>query len=294
MFAKENGATRNVGPAASNWDAAEAHGWAYGNSFYVKNGENLFSRSAVFSIVGNANVAGRIVAIGLYKWTDTNNDGNAGTSERERLGLYEYTIVGNESYTNPISVPIYNVLDESLPIQLESETNYIVTMEYLPTDQVDLFFGASGAYDFGAMVFRSDSLEAPRYAGMLGINADLTQEDFSSLGFGRNLVPFVRWSVGADPTSSTKDNVLNDNNIIKVTPNPANDVARLYMQFENPQSTVNIKIVDIQGKVVYQNQSRDIKERNMEIPVANLASGSYSIHVATNDGFRTVKLIINR
>jgi len=80
---------------------------------------------------------------------------------------------------------------------------------------------------------------------------------------------------------------------IGVYPNPANEYAVIGLKLNN-SSAVDVKIIDITGKVVYNNKAEEVFPGSNEISVntADFAAGTYHIIVTTNDGILKDKLII--
>ena len=182
-FAKETGATRPIYPASASWNVGDPRSWAYGNHFYMPNGTGFFANTVTFSFDVSNNTAqatGQTLQVVLYEWTDFNGDSNCDTDERERVGVYLHTIDGGENWDEPITVPITGLLTGT-SVPLIDEMNYVVMMEFVAEDDTRVDFGASDAYDYGAMVLNSEQQMRPRYAGMLGINANLDTEAYSSL-----------------------------------------------------------------------------------------------------------------
>jgi Secretion system C-terminal sorting domain len=298
VFAKERGMTRTILPAAGNWEGeGEPHSWAYGNYFYVVDGDDWWASSATFGL-GNADapgIAGRLITIYLYKWdTDTNEDGNLDADERTRVGFFVYEITGNELTTELITVPLINFPSgDPGPVDLESGQAYVLMVEYSVNDEVDLALVASDVLDYGAMVFRSELDGIPegngRYSGLLGINGDLESEPYSSVGFGRNLVPVVRLNIS---TPVSTEETLDAYNIIEISPNPADSKINLNIELTETQERVNIRILDVNGRLLMDQPYENMKNESLEFDVSNYASGAYFLHFITNNGVRTERFIV--
>ncbi len=124
-------------------------------------------------------------------------------------------------------------------------------LEYTaPDDATDLWLGASEAYNYDAMIFVNgpDILARPRFAGMLAIG-ELSTAEYSSTGFGQDIVPIVRLNA-SEIIDNTKD-PLSDNNRVEVYPNPVQDILNVDYDLEQTAANLNIRVMDITGKVVW-------------------------------------------
>jgi PA domain/Secretion system C-terminal sorting domain len=299
VFAKERGMTRTIVPAAGNWEGeGEPHSWAYGNFFYVVNGDNWWASSATFGI-GNADapgIAGRLITIYLYKWdADSNEDGNMDPDERTRVGFFVYEITGDELPTDLITVPLLNFPSgDPGPVELDSDQAYVIMVEYNINDEVDFALVASDVIDYGAMAFRSEinggiPAGLARYAGMLGVNGDLESEAYSSIGFGRDLVPVVRLNI-QQPTSI--EETLDASNLIEISPNPADNKINLNIELVETQERVSIRIFDVNGRMIMDQPYENMKNESFEFDVSDYTSGAYFLHFITENGVRTERFIV--
>ena len=75
---------------------------------------------------------------------------------------------------------------------------------------------------------------------------------------------------------------------VKVFPNPVTD----YLSLELPYSaTWKVAIIDVQGKVVYQNTSTDFIQF---IDFQSYASGTYFVQIEDKEGNRVVKKVVRK
>lgn len=289
-FAKEGGKTRDIFPAASNWEAGEPHTWAYGNHYYIPN--DGYATSASF-IIGNANQnAGQNLFINLYQWFDLNEDGNADTDERVLFSTNIYQIQGNENAVFPITIPLFD-FDFDNPPEVEAGGDYLLMAEFIaPDDLTDLELGASDALDYGAMILNSEQVGTPRYASMLGINHPLEEEAYSSLGFGRDLVPVVRLNVNETPLNAKE--ILSANNKISIFPNPASDMISVAIDLENVSKKVSINVFSAEGKLVRTEQFETLQKETIQLNVNDLNAGNYFLMMQTEDGYMSQKFTVQR
>lgn len=294
-FAKETGMTRTVLPAASNYGPEEAHSWAYGNYFYVVDGEDWNASSATFGL-GNPNDPGipnRLINIQLYKWEeDANLDGQMDPIERTKIGFHTYEILGNEG-SSLITVPL--TANPGSSLALESNSAYVLMVEYQTNDQVDFALLASEAYDYGAMIYReleNGTTPTPntRYAAMLGVAGTLEDEPYSSLGFGWDIVPVVRLNI-APPVSNVKE-TLDDANIITISPNPADKKMNVRVDLVETHDKVNIRILDVNGRMIQEQIHNNMLSQTLEFTVSDFPSGVYFLNFITEKGVRTERFIV--
>ncbi len=297
VFANEFGATRTIQPAANNWEGdMEPHSWAFGNYFYIVNGDDWYASSATFGL-GNADapgIAGRLISLYLYRWDeDTNEDGNMDPGERTRVAFNVYEILGTEQTADLITVPLLNFpSNEPGPVDLESNQAYVLMIEYVTLDEVD-FALVAGEINFDAMTFRSELDGIPegnaRYAYMLGVNGDLEAEPYSSAGFVTRMAPVVRLNIAMIESA---DEVLDASNIIEISPNPADNKINLNIDLTEMHERVNIRILDVNGRLILDQPHDNVKQETLQFDISNYASGAYFLHFITESGVRTKRFIV--
>lgn len=299
VFAKETGGTGNFNPAATNWDDLEPHSAAYGNHFYVVNGD--WDASSITFGIGNGEdpaMIGRVLSAYLYRWDiDDMEDGLAmDPLERTRVGFNFYEITGFETVNDLITLPLLNFPDGTPgPIDLESNSHYAVMIEYVTSDEVDFLMRESTAKDYNGMVFRSelDGIAAPdkkgRYAPLVGLNGDLESESYGTTGFGRNQVPVVRLNISL--LVDTEDQ-LDVANILEISPNPTDDKINVNIDLLETQEKVNIRIFDITGRLLVDKYYSNFQKENLEFDVSKFANGSYFLHFISADGMRAEQFIV--
>ncbi|GEM_PF-630739 len=287
-FAKEDGGTRTIYPAPSNWDPGEPRSWAYGNYYYVPNG-GMYAYTASFALGNAEDVEGETVYISLYKWNDLNEDGNCNPDERELVGINFYEIQGDETPVIPVTVMLYTLDDEY--VMLESNTAYVLMLEYITDTDTEVEFVASEDFDYGAMILNSIQLGAPRYAGMLGINGDLTVETYSSLGFGWDFVPVVRLNVR--PISTATNEPLLSNLKVLLSPNPTSDLLQVSLP-NSDHTQVELRLVSPQGKHLLVQQATLGNGQTTTLDLSTLPQGNYFLLIRTAEGITSQKVQIVR
>ncbi|MFT5165395.1 MAG: hypothetical protein ACI8P3_000621 [Saprospiraceae bacterium] len=311
VFAKELGATRTIVPAGANWDPGEPHSWAFGNFYHIVNGSDAalpadqwYAKSIDFGVGNGADLIGTILTIYLYEWTaDTNMDGDMDPDERTPVGFANYEITGFETTTELINIEI-NPFPTGLPgelVPLNSGGNYVAMVEYLTGSETDDFaMLAAEPWDYAAQTFRSNpavitdpEFQKPyRPAEMLGIAGDLSSEPYGAAGFNGNNVPAIRLNLALDVEISV--DVLDPENLVTVSPNPASDFINLNVDLIDAQDQVEVHIMDASGKVVLNRLYSNVTKETFTYNVSNFASGAYLLNFITEEGVRTERFIIQR
>lgn len=289
LFAKETSGFANR-PADSNWDVGEAWSWAYGNYFYVPEaGDNIF-KYVFFALEVPAALAGENVTVSIYKWEDENKDGEANPTERgNSIATMIYALTGEELVSEIIALPITTLAGN--PVALEDETGYIVMVEF-QTDQegTTIDMGFSQDVNYGGMISSSEQAGAPRYGSLLGVAGNLSEEPYSTVGFGFDVVPVVRFSFG-EP-SSAKDILLDGN--FSVFPNPVSNEISLDMNFTEVMEDVTVQLFDLNGKLLGTKILDNVKQQTATFDVRALANGAYFLKVTTEKGTRSERFQVQR
>ena len=290
IWAKELGQTRLIVPAGSNWEADEPHTWTYGNHFATPDlgSTEIYATSVSFSIDNSQNAgaaAGQTPQLSLYEWVDANNDGNVQDTERFGLTFAGYLVTGTETANDIITVPWNDVT------LLESNKHYLVMLEYTaPNATTDLWLASSDAFEYNAMIFLNgpDILARPRFGSMLAIG-ELSTAEYSSNGFGTDLVPVVRLNTGV--IVGTKD-PLSPNNRVEVYPNPVQDILNLDYDLEQIAGKLDIRVMDITGKVILERQYSQVKKDKIEFNVKAWAAGTYHVQLTTENGTTSRRFVV--
>lgn len=292
LFAKDlTGPSTALQPADGSWTGAE-HSWAWGQYYYVPNAGNNYIRNVIFGIEADNTVKDKEILINIYKWLgDTNENEQADPNERVSVGFATYTIKGTETAGTLITVPFPN--REDPPVKLENNTAYLVMIEYYADDANNFFISATEDIDYAAMILLNrDSLNRPRYAAMLGVNSNLAEEAYSTLGFGYDTQPIVRMSVGAALTSTKELSVLESK--FNVFPNPTSDILNVQLNLDQPAQTATVRLFDLSGRMLQQWNYDNIQKERLEYNVNSLSSGTYFLQIITEAGAGTKKFNVTK
>lgn len=281
LFSKELMPTRSVAPAADN-------NYSYGNCYYTPNGSEVLASHIIFGVANAEELAGRDVTIFLYEWEgDINDDGDANPGAEydpnAPVGVNTYSFTGEEG-EDLIAVPV----DFDGPVQLQDDKYYIALITYQVSDDQDFFLLASEENDFNAMAFYTDSLGAPRYAGILDVGNTGT---LGTVGFGRDIVPVVRLSV-LSATSASE--VALPEAAVRLFPNPVNEQLTLAFDLAAASAQASVRLFDYSGRLLKEQTFQGVQHDRISIDVKDLAVGSYLVRINTDAGVKTLKFVVQR
>lgn len=301
VFALEDGFTRSITPAASNFEVGAPMSYAYGNYFHPV--EDAKVQNITWGVLNPTEMEGIAVNVHLLQWTDTNGDDVASANERRFIGSAEYTFTGTEGDNAIISTVLENIDNPGADIILEGGFGYIAIIEYQAFTVEDpvLWLLASDARDYGAtnlafdQAFDAGLVDRKFYASVLGLSPDgnLAQIDYGVTAagtFGFDVVPLVR--IVVDPVVSTNEQLPLDN-LISAYPNPATDQVQVKLEFTEAYSDVKLRLIDPLGRAVFSKLiSQTVSQHVETIDVRHLSAGNYMLQVETPDGQRSVPVMV--
>jgi len=282
LFAKENGFTRDIAPIS-------AFNYTYGNCFYVPNGEGWYARTLSFA-VGNADQlsdADRLVNTLLYEWAgDLNGNGKADGAELEEKAINFYKFKGDEG-VKQITLPVSN---DGVGVALKDSTYYLAMVNYGAIQQPPLFMLVSDTIDYQATYFAHEQAGLPRpYGGMLQVGSE-GELSFETIGFGLNIVPTVRLSIGESPVLSRQERLLPAHSL-QLSPNPATDEVTVTIDLPDKAVPATLRLLGQDGATLRQ-WTLPRLEHTHQFSVAGLPAGLYYVQLRTGNRGRTVKLVV--
>lgn len=282
-FAKEGGATRSVAPADDD-------SYEYGNVFYVPNGSGWYARYLSFQVNNADELVGRTITTYLYKWNGVGVEEYEATEENlEVLKFNSHTFVATDD-GQLITIPVD--LDGEA-VELEDNTYYIVSVEYVTDDDQAMFLAASEAANYGAAVFIADSLNMERFGAALDVGNTGT---LGMVGFGFDIVPVIRLHIGDnpnldDPAVSTLE-PLPAENLVSVFPNPADEQLSLALDLTEVSKEISVLLFDVKGRLVARNEYQNLQKETLTYNVTGIAPGTYFLQVITDQGARVQKFVV--
>ncbi len=282
LFAKHQTVTNAISPLDDD-------NYTYGNVFYVPNGDNILAQSITFGSTAEQgeSLEGRAVTTYLYKWEgDVNEDffANVVEMEGEAPVAFNSYVFGADDGGQEITIPID--LDAGT-YPLEGGSYYIVAVQYNGEEGTS-FTLASEEYDYAAMNFYTDSLEMPRFAGALDIG---NTGEFNLFNFGFDIVPAI--SMGIVASTNTLETLLPAGSL-KVFPNPTSEQATVQINLEQQAATMDLKLVDINGKVLMSDKLTNVQKQDYRVNVSELPNGNYFLRARTEQGIATLKIAVIR
>jgi hypothetical protein len=147
----------------------------------------------------------------------------------------------------------------------------------------------------GALTLTGGTPTGGTYSGT-GINSGVF--DPSSAGVGTHVITYTYTDGNNCENSATSSITVeacaslyeNDLNLFSVYPNPANN--DLHVQVMTGELR-GIDLYDAAGRIVYTNRVSS-SDHAMEISLATISSGVYTLHIHTTDYMHTTKVVINK
>lgn len=109
-------------------------------------------------------------------------------------------------------------------------------------------------------------------------------------GFEGNPAAYMRMEISLFTT--TDERALSDN-ALTFYPNPVSDKLNVQLSLENP-ALANVTLADLNGRVILIDEIQNAQNDTREYNVSNLPSGTYLIRVATKEGTKTKKFVVQR
>jgi hypothetical protein len=254
--------------------------WAYGNYFYVPNGDGYEVNTVSFGIGNVEEIAGLSVTVLIYKWEDLNENGVSEADERDPIGFIDYEITGEETNNQPITV---DFTEEG--VLLEDDTEYLVML--LANGPITIS-ASGGVVDYLATLTLTDGQGDIRYSGFFGDNADIDGDFSPDVGF----TPFVRMEINTVGVNT--EEVLAQEHGMELFPNPTSSQVTLDLKLEEAAQQVDVRVYSITGQLMLQDRLQNIQAQQFNYNVENLANGVYLMEVTTDFGVRTLKFEVAR
>ncbi|MCB0657436.1 MAG: T9SS type A sorting domain-containing protein [Saprospiraceae bacterium] len=109
-------------------------------------------------------------------------------------------------------------------------------------------------------------------------------------GFGPDNAAVIRLRIEMDQPSSFEEVQLPDYTV-KIYPNPANTQIRVDMTLDSENDGI-VVLADITGRVLDMRSFQGAQNRNFNFDTSKLADGTYIVRVATRDGAKTSKVVV--
>lgn len=267
----------------------------FGNTYYTPNGEGNFASSMAFAIANPDELINRTVSLLLYEWDGDLNDDFLATTEEYGagpIGFNTYIFDGTE-VGELIELPLFSFSDPTMPPALQNDKHYIIMVQYFTDDDQQIFFLTTNDVNYQATTFVSDSIGEPRYMSMLGLGQELPLEFISINEFTSNAstTPIVHLHVSSADDPTPVENLLPDDNLIELYPNPASDLAQLNIELTETSEKVRVEIFDQMGRATWGQEYESVRQNRLDLDVSDVPAGIYLMKITTDFGSRALKLI---
>lgn len=276
LYSKENGAGGGLRPGGG--------GDYYVANIYGTSASNLDTYKAVeadFSCAANSTdlfLPDAVAYIYVFRIADTVAADYANFSNStffspslEWIGYTEYEFPDTAASYDLFTAPLLDANTSEPGLTLDPGARYLLAIGYVGTN--NKIFHAFN--DDRKYLFVSTAVFTSQW--FLG-------------GFGEEDAAVARMRISL---VTTKDNTPLAESAFKVFPNPATDRVVLAANFENP-TDADITIAQLDGKVIEIIEKRGITSENVDYNVSNLASGMYIARIATKEGTKTLKFVVQK
>jgi hypothetical protein len=295
-FALDNGTTNSYQPAG----LATVPAWMDGNIFHTGDLVDGSEASVQFGMSSSEGLIGQTITVLLYEWINSEEapDAIVQIDERTNVGFNVYEITGDEPEDGIISLPFYNPLTGTESI-LEDNKSYVVLVQWAPpAEGLNLFLQYDEKIDFAAAAWATEQTGLHKYPTIGVVAPDSgnfdEDEDWNCGGasYGNSTaVPVIR--LIATPPVST-ENVLAEENLITLYPNPVVDQLTIQMNFVESVENVRYDIYDINGKLIQSDKLSQVQQSKEQVNTKNYAPGTYHLKVISDLGVRAIPFVVQK
>lgn len=235
--------------------------------------------SATFAISNPADLLGEFLTFTLYQVDangdgdiDENGDGLFNDVDLIVLGLGVHEISAADVPDALMTAAIDNFDMPGSPITLSAGASYIILAEYIGTNT--FFITASGATN---------------YPGVATVVK--TGTDWFSGGFTSGINGVVRLNVVPLTDVATSTPQL-DADQVSLMPNPASSYVNIDLDLKEVSEKVEVILLDITGRIINTTNYNNIQQEVLRMDTNTLTAGTYFVHVRTEEGVKTLKLVI--
>jgi hypothetical protein len=175
---------------------------------------------------------------------------------------------------------------------LESNTNYSIVVNFVPSDAVVQFrmlAAQSASLNYGAANFAAGLSGIERYAEILDVG---NTGDYGLAGFVGNPVPFVRLNF-AENLVSTNGLKLADN-ALTVFPNPADEFITATIELEEMSANTRLTIYNVSGQIMETRNLSNVQSDKVLFDLSGYSSGTYFMSIATEAGNTIKRFIVSK
>jgi hypothetical protein len=268
--------------------------YVIGNQYFTSNSwptlsgvKAMNAEFAVFSSDDDGSLAGKSATIYLLEITDevardfSNFDFNAPLDadniQFKFVGIATHTFTSDDEQQTLVNVELNDFETFDPGVELKPGTRYLLAASYI---------------DNSNTIFHLLSNQTP------GRTNRALYYSFSTMLFDG------RWFSGFTSGSSAVLNLMLDittqvdeiplpEHVVNIFPNPTAAFIKVDLNFDAPSKGI-VALADISGKVIEIQDFADVTNKRIQFDADRLANGTYLVRVATNDGTKTEKIVVQK
>lgn len=258
----------------NSFSPAGGGAFEYGIHLFIPNGAGHQANTITFGYSGGATgLSGQSVTVYLKKWEDLNEDAGIDDTELTIVGFNFYTYTTEED-NELLTLPLIDFATNENSVPLEDSTHYLLTAEYVGTDQLFLAFNEDIDYDpmIDASFERANAVgdaTLVRYADVLKIGT------WGVLGFAVPGAPAM--SLNVTPLTIANEDVEAPEALVELFPNPVKDLLTITLETEQIGSDWRIEVTDVAGRLVMPKQELLQADFPIQLNVETLTTGTYML-----------------
>jgi len=285
----------SIAPGASN-------SWTFGTSYMnhlgtVIDGNNNLDTTAryashiTFGVANADDLAGLSVDVFLESYVDADGNGQIEQTERTTLAFGTHTFAGASENDAILEVPINNFVGITPLYQMESNTNYLVSVRYVASATENLFALVSYNENYSAADFAAGLQGVDRVGSFLDIGNSNTYNTIQN--FASNPTPLVGLKTQTVFTTNSAEITLPES-AFTIFPNPAVDFINATVELEEVTENARFVIYNTAGQIVETRNLSNVQNEQVKFDLNNYASGTYFISIDTDKGHAIKRFVVNK
>lgn len=281
-------------------DNDSPNNWGLGNIYTIANRAEALSVS--FALGAPANLVNENIDIVLYK-LDPNGDGNI---DEDGDGMFGGLISAELDLANIISNQSHTVSADDVPNELitlgllpfnndgilegtpENPGYYILVLEYTTggsTDTLNISSTAHNDLQSTPLVIRDiNGVEIADIGGSMTKSGD----DWESLN--GVFQPLIHLHVSPPLVNLNQPEL--ENHEVSLMPNPTSENVQVVFDLSESSDAVEVSLFNLTGQVISSEIHNNLYKDTLTMDVSQLPSGVYFVHVSTNKGRKTLRLVV--
>ncbi len=276
LYSKENGAAFGTRPGGDPSD------WAVGNVYQTSSNwvEQYMATNAIYRVfVGDGDLQGSAITTALCavrndvvdaNWNGFDDQGTYNNNESLTLRSVNITEFDAATDDETVTVNLIDFDNDQSGVLLEPGTRYILLNDFngpLNTDILQTFEQTIEYFQISTIVYSGN--------WFLG-------------GFEGRPNAVLRMEIDL---FSTSDEVALPESSLSFFPNPASSTLNVDLNLDAP-TLANVTIADINGRVIQIDEIENAQNQNRQYDVSSLPNGTYIVRLATKQGTKTKKFVV--